>query len=71
MKRGWAIILSIVGIALGLAALCIIVGFITGADTVRIYAVIERLFELNYNINLDELINTWLPHVIEILKTSL
>lgn len=71
MKRGWAIILSIVGIALGLAALCIIVGFITGADTVRIYAVIERLFELNYNINLDELINTWLPQVIETLKTSL
>ena len=71
MKRGWQIILSIVGIALGLAALCVIVGFITGADTVRIYAVIERLFELNYNINLDELINTWLPQVIETLKTSL
>ena len=71
MKRGWAIILSIVGVALGLAALCIIVGFITGADTVRIYSVIERIFEQSYNINLDELIHTWIPQVIETLKTSL
>lgn len=65
MKRGWQIILTIVGIAFGLAALCIIVGFITGAETERIYSVIERLFEANYNINLDELIHSWLPQVID------
>lgn len=65
MKRGWKIVLTIVGIALAFAALCIIVGFITGADTVRIYSVFQRIFELNYNINLDELINTWIPQVIQ------
>ena len=64
MKRAWAIVLTIVGIAIGVAALCIIVGFITGAEFERIYSVFERIFEQSYNINLDELINSWLPQVI-------
>ena len=71
MKKAWQIVLTGVGIALAFAALCIIVGFITGADTVRIYSVFERLFEQNYNINLDELINTWVPQVIETIRASL
>ena len=71
MKKGWLIVLTIVGIALGLAALCIIVGFITGAEPNRIYAVFERIFEMRYNINLDELINTWLPQVIETVSESI
>lgn len=70
MKRAWAIILSIVGIALAIAALSITVGLITGAETERIYSVFERLFEAQYNINLDELINSWIPQVVNIIFTS-
>lgn len=70
MKRAWIIVLSIVGIALAIAALCIAVGMITGANPERIYSVFERLFELNYNINLDELINSWLPQVIDTIAQS-
>ena len=70
MKRAWVIILSIVGIALAIAALSITVGLITGAETERIYSVFERLFEAHYNINLDELINSWIPQVIDIVFTS-
>ena len=65
MKRAWQIVLTVVGIALAFAVLCIIVGFITGAETERIYSVIERLFQQNYNIDLTELINTWIPQVID------
>lgn len=71
MKRGWKIVLTLVGIALGIALLCIIVGFITGAELERIYFVFERIFELEYNINLDELINSWIPQVIDTLKTAI
>jgi hypothetical protein len=60
-----------VGIVLAFAALCIIVGFITGAEPQRIYGVFERIFEQSYNINLDELINTWLPQVIETVTESI
>jgi len=71
VKRGWQIVLTIVGIALAFAALCIVVGVITGAEPARIYGVFERLFEQNYNINLDELIHTWIPQVIETITASL
>ena len=71
MKRGWKIVLTLVGIALGIALLCIIVGFITGAELERIYFVFERIFELEYNINLDELINSWIPQLIDTLKTAI
>ena len=70
MKRAWVIILSIVGIALAIAALSITVGLITGAETERIYSVFERLFEAQYNINLDELIKSWIPQVVNIIFSS-
>jgi hypothetical protein len=44
---------------------------ITGAELERIYSVFERIFEVRYNINLDELINTWLPQVIETVSESI
>lgn len=65
MKNGWRIVMIIVGIALAFATVCIVVGLITGAEPSRIYSVFERLFEVRYNINLDELINSWIPQVIE------
>lgn len=70
MRRGWGIVLNIVAIAIGIALLAIIVGFITGAETERIYGVFERLFELNYNINLDELIHSWIPDVVKTIKEA-
>ena len=71
MKQGWQIVLTLVGIALAFAALCVIVGFITGAEPDRIYSVFERIFEESYNINLDELINTWIPQVIDTITGSI
>ncbi|MBQ2960292.1 MAG: hypothetical protein IJE09_03590 [Oscillospiraceae bacterium] len=70
MRKGWEIVLSIVSIAIGIALLAIIVGFITGAETERIYGVFERLFEVSYNINLDELIHSWIPDVINTIKEA-
>lgn len=48
MKKGWYIILVIVLAALLLGAVCVGVGFITGADTARIYSVLDD----KYNITL-------------------
>lgn len=70
MKRGWRIVMIIIGIAIAFAAVCIAVGMITGAEPSRIYSVFERLFELRYNINLDELINTWFPQVIQTISEA-
>ncbi len=41
MKRGWYIVLVIVLVALLLGAVCVGVGYITGADTARIFAVLD------------------------------
>lgn len=70
MKGIWKAVLTIVSIALAIAVLCIIVGMITGAEPERIYSVFERVFELRYNINLDELIHSWIPEVIATIGES-
>lgn len=41
MKRGWYIVLVIVLVALLLGAVCVGVGYITGANTARIFAVLD------------------------------
>ena len=71
MKKGWQIVLTVFGIVIAFAALCIIVGLITGAEPQRIYSVFERVFEMRYNINLDELINTWIPQVIDTIMGTI
>lgn len=70
MKGIWKAVLTIVSIALAVAVLCIIVGMITGAEPERIYSVFERVFELRYNINLDELIHSWIPEVVATIGES-
>lgn len=70
MKGIWKAVLTIVSIALAIAVLCIIVGMITGAEPERIYSVFERVFELRYNINLDELIHSWIPEVVATIGES-
>lgn len=44
MKKGWYIVLVIVLSALLLGAVCIGVGFITGADSARIFAVLDNKY---------------------------
>lgn len=44
MKRGWYIVLVIVLAALLLGAVCVGVGFITGADSARIFAVLDNKY---------------------------
>ena len=70
MKGIWKAVLTIVSIALAVAVLCIIVGMITGAEPERIYSVFERVFELRYNVNLDELIHSWIPEVVATIGES-
>lgn len=48
MKKGWYIVLVIVFVALLLGAVCVGVGYITGADSARIFAVLDN----KYNITL-------------------
>ena len=50
MKRGWYIVLVVVLVALLLGAVCMGVGFITGADTARIYSVLDDKYSITlYN----------------------
>ncbi len=46
MKRGWYIVLVIVLAALLLGLVCVGVGFITGADTARIYSVLDDKYSI-------------------------
>ena len=46
MKKGWHIVLIVVLAALLLGLVCIGVGFITGADTSRIYSVLDDEYNL-------------------------
>lgn len=71
MKKGWQIVLTVFGIVIAFAALCIIVGLITGAEPQRIYSVFENFFEQNYNIDLDALINVWIPQVIDTITGTI
>ena len=71
MKSAWRIVIIAFGILLVAAAVCTIVGIITGAEPERIYSVFQRLFEMQYNINLDELINTWVPQVLDTISRSI
>lgn len=46
MKRGWYIVLIIVLAALLLGVVCVGVGFITGANTARIYSVLDDKYSI-------------------------
>ena len=46
MKKGWYIVLIVVLVALLLGAVCIGVGFITGANTERIYSVLDDKYSI-------------------------
>ncbi len=59
MRKGWQIIISVVLLLAILGAVCIGVGFITGAETSRIYAI----FDDKYSISLyyDYIVNQLIP----------
>ena len=44
MKKGWKVVVLIVLIAMLLGAVCIGVGLLTGADTGRIYSVLDNRY---------------------------
>ena len=46
MKKGWRIILVIVLAAVLLGAVCVGVGLMTGADTMRIYSTLDSRYNL-------------------------
>ena len=71
MKKGWRVILIIVVICIAFGAVCAGVGVLTGADTERIGAIIERRCEDRYNLDLDAFIHLWIPEVVQIFKAEL
>ncbi len=71
MKKGWRVILIIVAICIAFGAVCAGVGVLTGADTERIGAIIERRCEDRYNLDLDAFIHQWIPEVVQIFKAEL
>ena len=46
MKKGWRIILTVVLAAVLLGAVCVGVGLMTGADTMRIYSALDSRYNL-------------------------
>ena len=71
MKKGWRVSLIIVAICIAFGAVCAGVGVLTGADTERIGAIIERRCEDRYNLDLDAFIHQWIPEVVQIFKAEL
>ena len=71
MKKGWRVILIIVAICIAFGAVCAGVGVLTGADTERIGAIIERRCEDRYNLDLDAFIHQWIPEEVQIFKAEL
>ena len=71
MKKGWRVILVIVAICIAFGAVCAGVGVLTGADTDRIGAIVERRCEDRYNLDLDAFIPQWIPEVVQISTPEL
>ena len=46
MKKGWKIVIALVLVALLLGAVCVGVGFLTGADMARIYSVLDDRYSI-------------------------
>ena len=51
MKKGWRVILIIVLVAVLLGAVCVGVGLVTGADSVRILGVLDDRFNFTAYVN--------------------
>ena len=71
MKKGWRIILVLVAICIAFGAVCAGVGVLTGADTERVGAIIERRCEDRYNLDLDAFLLQWIPEVAGIIQNEL
>ena len=67
MKNMWRIIISIVLIMILLGIVCVAVGFLTGADTARIYQTAED----NNLVNLILRYYDWIGQVVETYKTAI
>ncbi len=68
MKTIRRVILILVIASIVLGAVCIAVGFLTGADAVRIGSVLENRAAVKYNIDAHALIHQWIPAVMQEFK---
>lgn len=71
MKKGWRVVLVIVAICIAFGAVCAGVGVLTGADTERVGAIIERRCEERYNLDLNAFLHEWVPEVVDIFQNEL
>ena len=67
MKKGWQIIIAVVSIMVLLGGICMGVGFITGAETDRIFTVMDN----RYNISVyaqwfqEDILGEYIPKLVE------
>ena len=64
MKKGWRIVIIIVLVALLLGAVSVGVGMMTGADSVRIFSILDDRYNITMYYN-------YAQEVIELLATEL
>lgn len=71
MKKAWRIISVIVVIAIAIGAVSAGVGFLTGADFVRIDSTLNDRIAEKYNLDADAFIHEWIPQSAQIITDAL
>ena len=71
MRKAWRIISVIVIIAIAVGAVSAGVGFLTGADRVRIESTLSERIAEKYNLDAEAFIYEWIPQSAEIIGDAL
>jgi len=71
MRDGWKVVIIIVLIAVIIGAVSAGVGFLTGADSVRIGGVLEDRIAEQFNVDANAFVHEWIPESVEIILDSL
>lgn len=71
MKKVWRVVILIVIIAMLLGAVCLGVGILTGADTDRIYSILNNRYNLDNAIAFANDCVRWFNECVAIISESL
>ena len=71
MNKVWRVILVIVVISVAVGAVSAGVGIFTGADFVRIGAVLQEDVAKTFNVDLNAFIHEWIPEAFAVLRSEL
>ena len=72
MKKGWQIIIAVVSIIVLLGGICMGVGFITGADTGRIFTVLDNRYDITLYMDWfrEDVLGDYIPRLVEAWKSG-